>query len=476
MLYRMVHILASGVFFSGFMKDLLCLPRPLSPPLQRITMSGSAALEYGFPSTHSTNAVSVAVYALFALNHPSSTVTPTTKLLLEALAYSYATSIVIGRVYCGMHGFLDVVVGSLLGAGLSILECFYVDDFDGFVHDGSFKALSIAVLIILVLVRIHPEPADDCPCFDDSVAFAGVLCGVEIGNWHFAQSPLSWAHPVLATVPFDLEVLGWPKTIVRTCIGVFCIVLWRSVAKTILLRGLPPIFRIVEKLGLSLPRRFFKQASYVTPHHQSVNRLLMYEFREYDNVPSHLKTDNVIPSVYEIPNLLASIRHPRRSRSISVGPQSEADAYEVLAFRQKKRRESLSSGAATSTSEEPRIKAGTSPGDYNYFRQNKPLRQSDEMPMNNYHSTPVNPSSDLTRHRQWSNSAVLVPSNPGEFVQQQVHAIVRTPSQVRKQDEKEEKEMFSKLEKPRVRYDVEVITKLIVYSGSDFCTFSLCTR
>lgn len=31
--------------------------------------------------------------------------------------------------------------------------------------------------------------------------------------------------------------------------------------------------------------------------------------------------------------------------------------------------------------------------------------------------------------------------------------------------EKEEREMFAKLEKPRVRYDVEVITKLIVYSG-----------
>lgn len=33
------------------------------------------------------------------------------------------------------------------------------------------------------------------------------------------------------------------------------------------------------------------------------------------------------------------------------------------------------------------------------------------------------------------------------------------------QYEKEEREMFSRLEKPRVRYDVEVVTKLIVYSG-----------
>ena len=41
----------------------------------------------------------------------------------------------------------------------------------------------------------------------------------------------------------------------------------------------------------------------------------------------------------------------------------------------------------------------------------------------------------------------------------------RQPSSERRQVVREEREMFSKLEKPRVRYDVEVITKLIVYSG-----------
>src|ERR1700748_408619 len=106
---RMVHVLASGVFFSGFVKDLLCLPRPLSPPLTRITMSGSAALEYGFPSTHSANAVSVAVYTLFAVHSPDSDLLPTTKLVLEIVSYLYAFSIILGRLYCGMHGFFDVI-------------------------------------------------------------------------------------------------------------------------------------------------------------------------------------------------------------------------------------------------------------------------------------------------------------------------------------------------------------------------------
>jgi len=36
---------------------------------------------------------------------------------------------------------------------------------------------------------------------------------------------------------------------------------------------------------------------------------------------------------------------------------------------------------------------------------------------------------------------------------------------VGQQNELGEKEMFSRLEKPRVRYDVEVVTKLVVYTG-----------
>ncbi|MCJ1391793.1 hypothetical protein MMC18_004660 [Xylographa bjoerkii] len=406
-------------------------------------MSGSAALEYGFPSTHSTNAVSVAVYALFTLNHASSTVSPTTKLLLEILSYTYAISIIIGRVYCGMHGLFDVVVGSLLGAALSILEFLYVNDFDNFIHEGSFKAISIVVLIICVLVRVHPEPADDCPCFDDSVAFAGVLCGIEIGNWHYAQSPLSWDFPVPATVPFHLEDLGWPKTIIRTCIGVICIVAWRSVMKLVLLKALPPIFRIVERLGLSLPRRFFKQAS------------------EYDNVPSHLKTDNVMPSVSEFPNLYSSIRHPRRSRSISIGPQSEADAYEALAFRHRKRRESISSIGGTSISWDSYVKRnGATKDSFEYAKASSQTTGTPSAIL----STQERLGVDIPGLKNWSSTDVFTPSTPIDTAGN-VNGLARTPSQMRRQDEKEEKEIFSKLAKPRVRYDVEVITKMIVYSG-----------
>lgn len=97
-----MDLLAAGVAITGVMKDYFCLPRPLSPPLHRLTLSGSAALEYGFPSTHSANAVSTAMF-LMALVHERYGGSDTRTVSL--IACIYAASVVLGRIYCGMHGF-----------------------------------------------------------------------------------------------------------------------------------------------------------------------------------------------------------------------------------------------------------------------------------------------------------------------------------------------------------------------------------
>ncbi|EGE01302.1 sphingosine-1-phosphate phosphohydrolase [Trichophyton equinum CBS 127.97] len=425
-----VHLLAAGVFFSGFLKDLLCLPRPLSPPLQRITMSGSAALEYGFPSTHSTNAVSIVVYALHALRSQSD-IAPLTSTLLQTGLYVYVISIVIGRLYCGMHGFLDVVVGSMLGALLGFIQCVYGPKFDEYVFTGSIKEVLVVVAIIIVLVRVHPEPADSCPCFDDSVAFAGVFAGVELGNWHFASRKYSLSAPTPATVPFDLQRMGWLKTVLRIIIGVACVVVWREVMKPTLLRILPPLFRIIERLGLSLPRRFFKRAT------------------EYTRIPGQLKYDDVMPNVSDIPSMLTSIRHPRR-RAISIGPQSEADAYEAIAYRQERRRASAASENG---------------------RPSTPLRENVKSPTLRPTTRPKRTASNVSDTQSPRRSLHDYENMMGSGAQiyeegngQSVDALANGNGKVTN-DEDDEKDMFLKITPPRVRYDVEVVTKLIVYSG-----------
>ncbi|KAF4630515.1 hypothetical protein G7Y89_g7628 [Cudoniella acicularis] len=418
-------------------------------------MSGSAALEYGFPSTHSANAVSVAVYAIFAVHSPDCQLQASTKLVLEVVSYCYALSIILGRLYCGMHGFLDVIVGSVIGAGISAIECIYGPDIDKWLHSSSWLAPATVALVIICLIRIHPEPADDCPCFDDSVSFAGVMIGIEIGGWHYAVGDWAWDVPVPATVPFDLEHMGWITVIARVAVGVLVIFAWREVMKPALLKFLPHLFRIIEKYGFVLPRKFFMPAS------------------EYKKIPSRLKVDNVMPSVSDLPGLLTSIRHPGRGRSVSIGPQSAADAYETLAYREKRRRDSLTNPSdSASRAQSPR-----------------PANQEKD-----YFSVAPNVDKDGSVSQASGISASLAPSTTGNLptpAQSRVGSFEQMMGQghvsfapltpplggepegrddeavilVGQHNELEEKELFSRLEKPRVRYDVEVVTKLVVYTG-----------
>ncbi|KAI9662716.1 MAG: hypothetical protein M1831_002759 [Alyxoria varia] len=314
-----------------------------------------------------------------------------------------------------MHGFFDVVWGLLLGLVIAVVQCLYGEDFDNWIYSGPFLNVVIVTLVVLVLVRMHPEPADDCPCFDDSVSFSAVFIGIQLGAWHFVRSGYSWDQPVPSTTPFDLEALGWAKNLARIMLGIFIVFTWRGITKPILLRILPPIFRVIEHLGLSLPRKFFLPAT------------------EYKRVPPLRKDDNVIPPVSEIPRMITSLRHPRK-RAISIGPQSEADAYEALAFRDSRRRQSLSS---------PSPPSGRSP-------LPSPTKSPTEVC-----TSPI-------------DKGVASSDSTGPGVGVTVNATVEKAIEAAdadSSDAKDDHEMFLRLLKPRVRYDVEVVTKLIVYTG-----------
>lgn len=202
--------------------------------------------------------------------------------------------------------------------------------------------------------------------------------------------------------------------------------LWRATAKPTLLKILPPIFRVMENLGLDLPRRFFIQAS------------------QYKSVPYQKDDDNVIPSARNIPNILTNIR---RRRAISVGPQSEADAYEALAYRQKKRRDSLKHNATSPLSKVPDL-------GQDYF---------------------ATPTDTTSRSRKRSSSLEVFRAQMGASPSMLSPNVIVTPGSpkangkvtmdAKAEDEKDRSELFATVQKPRVRYDVEVVTKLIVYSG-----------
>ena len=151
----------------------------------------------------------------------------------------------------------------------------------------------------------------------------------------------------------------------------------------------------------------------------------------------------MIPSVSGVSSILSSLRHPRKNRSISIGPQSEADAYEILAFRDRRRRAS-----ADSVEERPRSK----------LKKDEDAREASYLP------TPPSSKVDLNAEAMAGRS-VRDEGGKSKGVLSINRDPSRSASQGRRDYEKDEREVFSKLERPRVRYDVEVITKLIVYTG-----------
>ncbi|KAK6439875.1 Long-chain base-1-phosphate phosphatase [Oleoguttula sp. CCFEE 5521] len=420
----MVHMLAAGVYLSGYVKDMLCLPRPLSPPLQRITMSGSAALEYGFPSTHTTNAVSVAVYLLFKLHTASLDMSPAIYYALAGGLYCYAISISIGRMYCGMHGFFDVIFGSLLGGFIAWVRIAFGPAFDTWIVTGGWLNLGIAMLILGLAVRFHPEPADNCPCFDDSVAFTGVVMGGSIAWWDFPTRSMM-AEEGVTSLKSPEDYL---KMLARIIIGIVIVFLWRAIAKPTLLRCLPPIFRFVDHWGFRLPRRYFLQARY------------------YQSVPALRKDDNVIPPASEIPSMLSKTR----KRTISIGPQSEADVREFIANRAQQRRNSRSGEDVTRrrTRSKPSVRPQQSTID-------DVLASPSSDEAIDYLDAIRPPRTQRSLHVKPADINLLTPplSDAG------------ASSDSGKEDEQEDRNMFSALDKPRIRYDVEVITKLVVYAG-----------
>nr|POE72315.1 dihydrosphingosine 1-phosphate phosphatase [Quercus suber] len=443
----LVQMLALGVYLSGAVKDLVCLPRPLSPPLQRITMSGSAALEYGFPSTHTTNAVSVAVFVLYQLYASRDTFSDTSYALLSLLCYCYATSITIGRMYCGMHGFFDVIVGGVLGAFIAGLRIVYGPNFDQWVIDSDWTHSAIIVAVAAIAVRVHPEPADNCPCFDDSVSFSGVIIGVEVGSWHYAKTSgwSSLAESLQTSMhTFEIDDILYP--VIRIVLGIIIIFIWRAVMKPLSLRTLPPIFRFVDHWGFRLPRRYFLQS------------------RDYKKVPHLRKDDNVIPTAAEIPSMMSNLRNPRQ-RSVSIGPQSEADAREFIANREQRRRDSRTDDRSPRA--RPSISTLRGAGVPTIAL---PSSATDDIAL----ATPTADMDDSingsymeagnVRHR------ATVSAGGTSLPVASVDAKLLTPSlgvnrSIGKEDEKNDQEMFSSLEMPRIRYDVEVITKLVVYAG-----------
>lgn len=170
-------------------------------------------------------------------------------------------------------------------------------------------------------------------------------------------------------------------------------------------------------------------------------------------MPPLRRDDKVLPTAAEIPAMLSSIR--RRKRTISVGPQSEADAREFIAARQQHRREEKAAGGPKPKTSSSSLKAPTTPS---IAEIPNPLTPG-ESPESASYMLPETNAANI------SASSLQVNAPPYQEILTPPASENGNLSDSGREDEKNDQKMFSALEKPRIRYDVEVITKLVVYAG-----------
>lgn len=244
-----VLVLGLGIYFTGCVKDYLCLPRPQSPPLHRLTLSGYTAQEYGCPSSHTANATSMCLLILqIAFQHWEEN-SGLFNLVIVLITAFYFFTMILGRLYCGMHGCVDICVGFIVGSAVFYLRAFLLHDWwdDLILHNNSYWVPIGFTALYYAMVYVHSVPLDPCPCFQDSVSFMGVLMGLDGLHWYVSNytADLTPAGFEPGDVPFQYSQLGLLKTLLRIVVGVSIIVTWKIVSKPVLLRILSPVAKLL---------------------------------------------------------------------------------------------------------------------------------------------------------------------------------------------------------------------------------------
>ncbi|CAG8443318.1 7219_t:CDS:10 [Diversispora eburnea] len=219
-------------------QDFLCLPRPISPPVKRL-INSYFRFEYGFPSTHSTNSVSIALLILTHLLTMDNNMTLWMKYLYFMGLFFYSASIVCGRIYCGMHSFCDVIAGTIIGILIWWFQVTYQKHLDNIILSDDWFVPAGAIIGSISLIYLFPEPVDKCPCIEDCISCIGVIIGVTVGSWRFGNSNYSLPN---GNVPYDYNKIGIFLSLVRVIFGLLIIFTFRTVMKKFLYTILKPIY------------------------------------------------------------------------------------------------------------------------------------------------------------------------------------------------------------------------------------------
>eukprot|EP00160_Parvularia_atlantis_P011614 Unigene227_Nuclearia_a/m.829 Unigene227_Nuclearia_a/g.829 ORF Unigene227_Nuclearia_a/g.829 Unigene227_Nuclearia_a/m.829 type:complete len:429 (-) Unigene227_Nuclearia_a:55-1341(-) len=237
----LTSLLATSLYVVNIVKDYLCLPRPTSPPV--VKLSSDYKMEYGFPSAHAVNALNMAIStAMYYVMQSDPAPSWAAQVLAWTAAVSFIVLICVSRVYCGMHTVTDIVGGLVFGASLQYLWLSYYPYFDVWMTTND-NVLMYSIAFAVALLWLYPDPVDPTPSFDDAISFVWVVAGVASGTRMFTAHAFSDATHYLGNVRYSLDDVGLLKSVLRVAVGVAIVLSWRFVAKHVLRVFLPPLYR-----------------------------------------------------------------------------------------------------------------------------------------------------------------------------------------------------------------------------------------
>ncbi|KAK2846872.1 hypothetical protein Q5P01_009871 [Channa striata] len=273
---RLVNMWTLVMYVGQVMKDVLKLPRPLSPPVVKLETRVDA--EYGLPSTHAMAATAISF--TFLLSAPSRIQFQFEVGLLIAVTLS--SLVCLSRLYTGMHSVLDVVSGALISVVLMFLTYPFWETFDQFQLTSSISPV-VALVLPLFLSYTYPELDHYSTTRGDTTTILGSWAGCSIGYW--VNEQLGQTFEPQGTLPVPLPTFtanALLRSATRFLLGVVALVGTRQVMKTLSLRLLYLWYRVEKnengarrRKEIEVPYKFATYTSVGIVNSICVNRVFI---------------------------------------------------------------------------------------------------------------------------------------------------------------------------------------------------------
>ncbi|KAM8921149.1 sphingosine-1-phosphate phosphatase 1 isoform 2-T2 [Pelodytes ibericus] len=256
---RLVVIWVWVMYVGQCTKDLIRLPRPLSPPVIKLEVFYNS--EYSMPSTHAMSGTAIPLSLLLLTygrwQYPL--------LFGIVLAVGWCSLVCLSRVYMGMHSILDVIAGFLYAILILIVFHPVLEVVDTF--NLTYKYAPLIIISLHLAMGIFSFTLDTWSTSRGDTAQilgsgAGIACGSHVN--YMLGLMLEPSPDVLPFIPPSITVTLLGKAILKFLIGVVVLLLLRAAMKKISIPlackvfGIPcdDVRKARQQMEVELPYRY----------------------------------------------------------------------------------------------------------------------------------------------------------------------------------------------------------------------------